>query len=258
MNTIGIILTSIERPALLQKSVDSIITNWQSNWTLFIGLQDNSDNKSFDIIAERILENPDKEIRLYNLEYNCGISKARNELIHHAALWNCDYVLLTADSIIFKDMDCLDTITHRMMYQKINLCGFNLEGRTPWEANLKLIPGQSFELDFIEPERKGLDFLIPCDIVRNFWIATTESLLNVPYDDNLIMCEHEDFFYRYKDFGYKVCCTNICNGLYETIENTPEYDKIRRINMWNGLKALKQKYNIKNWVSYKHLERTKL
>ena len=100
---IGIVLTSIERPLALKKSVESIIAQWQDEFVLFIGLQDDYDSQSFGIITKIIDDNPNKAIRLYDLEYDCGISKARNELIHKAFLWNCKYILLSADSILFND-----------------------------------------------------------------------------------------------------------------------------------------------------------
>ena len=105
MNRSGSSLTSIERPQALKKSVESIIDNWPNtiDCKVFIGLQDDYDSESFKIINSLINKNPDKEIRLYDLEYNCGISQARNELINKASLWGCEYVLLTADSITFDE-----------------------------------------------------------------------------------------------------------------------------------------------------------
>jgi hypothetical protein len=82
-------------------------------------------------------------------------------------------------------------------------------------------------------------------------------MVKVGYDDNLIMVEHEDEALRYKEAGYKVCCTNFINGLYEKVTNTPEYDKIRSTNFRIGQQRLKDKYQLKTWVTYLHLERTK-
>jgi hypothetical protein len=94
-----------------------------------------------------------------------------------------------------------------------------------------------------------------CSIVRNYWIAKTESLIQVPYDEQLIMCEHEDFFYRVKQQGLIVGCTNLCSGTYNKGENTPEYDKIRETNFRIGKERLLKKYNLKSWVSYKNIDR---
>ena len=94
-----------------------------------------------------------------------------------------------------------------------------------------------------------------CSIVRNFWIAKTEALIKVPYDEQLIMCEHEDWFWRVKQQGFVCGCTNACTGTYNKCENTPEYDKIRANNFRIGQQRLKDKYNLKTWVTYKNIER---
>jgi hypothetical protein len=238
--------------------VESILANWQDCFVLMVGLQDDYESESFGIISKIIEDNPGKEIRLYDLEYNCGISVARNELINKAAMWGYKYVLLTADSILFQKMENLDALIHNMTYQAFDLCGLDLQNRIPWEAKLNLIEKQSFELDFIDPKEKDVKNIVPCDIVRNFWIARTEALIQVPYDEQLIMCEHEDFFWRFKQAGYIVGCTNYCSGTYNKEENTPEYDKIRATNFRIGMQRLKDKYSLKTWVTYKNLERTQL
>ena len=254
---IGIILTSIERPQALKKSVKSILATWQENFILFIGLQDDYESESFNIISKIIEDNPGKEIRLYDLEYNCGISKARNELIQKAHLWNCSHILLTADSIMFDEsMQSTDLIIQGMNVNQFDICGIELDNRISWEANLNLIEGQSFELDFINKDPSKNFF--KCDIVRNFWLAKTEALVKIPYDEELIMCEHEDFFWRFKQEGFLVGCTNLCSGTYNKGENTPEYDKIRATNFRIGMQRLINKYSLKRWVVYKNLERTQL
>ena len=256
-NRIAIILTSIERPQALKKSVESILANWQDNWVLLVGLQDEMGSESDKILDKIICNNPNKHIKQYYLEYDCGISVARNELILHSFLLGCDYILLTADSILFNNsMNDLNFIIQQMEKQKYSRCGFNLLERIPWEANLKLIPNKAFELDFIDSKDKEKQLLVPCDIVRNFHISTTESM-KVGYDESLIMCEHEDEAYRYKEAEYKVCCTNFINGLYEKPQNTPKYDEIRSKNFRIGQQRLKDKYSLTSWVTYKNLDRIK-
>jgi hypothetical protein len=255
---IGIILTSIERPQALKQSVESIIAQWQEEWVLFVGLQDDYDSQSFCVMEKIIQDNPTKEIRLYDLEYDCGISKARNELIQKVNLWGIPFTILTADSITFDEsMKSIEQVIQGMEWNQFDLCGLNLYNRIKWEAYLNLIdiPERCFELDFIKFE--SIPF-VKCDIVRNFWIARTDALSKVPYDNDLIMCEHEDFFWRAKQQGLVVGCTNLCTGTYNKSENTPEYDKIRANNFRIGMQRLKDKYSLKNWVCYKNLENTKL
>ena len=255
-NKIAIILTSIARPQALKKSVESIVAQWQDAWVLFVGLQDGIGSEEWEIIAKIIEENPDKSIRLYDLEYDCGISVARNELINKASLGNCSHILLSADSILFNDsMKDLGFIIQEMERKEYSLCGLNLKNRKcNWEGFLTLIPNQSFCLQFINPIEKTKKLLVPVDIVKNFWIAKTEALIQVPYDEQLVACEHEDWFYRYKEAKYTSCCTNFINGMYEKGNNTPEYDKIRANNFRIGQQRLKDKYQINSWITYLNQE----
>lgn len=247
-NKIGIILTSIKRDELLFKSIRSMLDNTTENCTIIVGYQ--SESKTIEFSHPRVY--------VYQLPYNCGISYARNDLILKAHALGCTHVLLTADSIMFNvSMKHLDYIIEQMEKEGYDLCGLNLLDRIAWEAKLTLIPGQSFELDFIDPEEKKSNLFVPCDIVRNFWVGNLQSVGRCGYDNDLVMAEHEDFFYRFKEMGFKVCCTNFCNGLYEKAENTFEYDLIRRCNFMIGQQRLKAKYSIKKWVSYKHMERIK-
>jgi hypothetical protein len=259
MNKIGIILTSIERPQALKKSVESIIANWQENWVLLVGLQDYCESESYQIMKRLIINNYDKHIRVYNLDYDCGISKARNELIQKANLWDCKYTLLTADSITFDEsIKRLQFVISSMEVLGYDLCGLNLNNRISWEAKLTLKQNKAFELDFIDPKEKDKHDFVDCSIVRNFWIAKTEVLLQVPYDNDLIMCEHEDFFWRMQICGKVICCTNLCSGTYNRFENTPKYDEIRANNFRIGKQRLIDKYSLKSWITYKNIERTKI
>ncbi len=248
-NKIAIILTSIERDKLLFLAIKFILLYLQPNWMIIIGYQ--SKNKTITFSHPQIYA--------YELPYNCGISQARNDLIIKAYALGCTHVLLTADSILFNEsMEKIDYLVQKLNENNYDLIGLNLENRIPWEANLELIPNQAFQLDFIDPKDKEKDLLVPCDIVRNFWIARIEALIKVPYDEQLIMAEHEDFFYRFKEKGYKVCCTNYCSGTYNKSESTPEYNKIRSENFRIGIQRLKEKYSLKSWVTYNRLERTQL
>ena len=245
---IGIILTSIERDALLFKSIQSILDNLQSDWMIIIGYQ--SKNKT--------LEFSHKQIYSYTLPYNCGLAYAKNDLVLKAVSLGCDHVLLTADSICFEEsMVKINTIVQEMEQQNYDLIGLNLRNRIPWEGLLKLIPNDSFEIDFINLKEKDNQLLVPCDIVRNFWIANINSITKIPWDNNLLMCGHMEYFWRLKQSNIKIACTNLCNGLYIEGQNTPEYTKIRRENFKLGQQRVRDKYSLKSWVSYKNLESAK-
>jgi glycosyltransferase involved in cell wall biosynthesis len=249
MKKIGIILTSIERDKSLFESLQSIFNYMQPNWMIILGYQS----------KDKTLEFSHEQIYSYQLPYNCGLGYAKNDLLLKAVGLGCEYILLTADSIYFDEsMKKLDIIIDEMEKQNYNLVGLNLYNRIMWEGKLNLIPNHSFEIDFIDPKEKENQLIIPVDICRNFWIAKISSISKVPWDNNLIMCGHMDYFWRLKQAGLRAGCTSLCTGTYNKEENAPKYDEIRTTNFRIGQQRLKDKYLLKNWISYKNLERTHL
>jgi hypothetical protein len=263
-NKIAIILTTFKRPTLLKQSLQSIVDNWPKSdeCVLLIGNQCMKDDvllaeESYHIINDFILNNADKCIKHIQLEYDCGISKARNELINRSKLMNCDYTILTADSICCDgSLLNLSFLLSQMVDQSYDLVGFNLQNRVNWEGWITLNKEERvFELDFIDPKDKETNLIAPCSIVRNFWIAKTSTLC-VDYDEELKMVEHEIFFYQYNKAGYKVGCTNFVQGSYikEETQNS-DYFNIRQKNFREGKQKLLKKYNLNSWIKYVHPER---
>jgi hypothetical protein len=275
--------------------LNSIIDNWSDDFVVLIGDQNHLDDYSVEkhVFYEtacayahtRTLN--DDHIKVVQLPFDCGLSYARNKLVEKAHELGVNYCLIGADSIKFTEsMQQVSCLTRFLSYNRgfgIDLLGFELKDRIGWEAKLDL--KNSFILDFIDKTERPdeeyamLDNMKPsedwicgdgtspmvgrvinifhCDIVRNFFLASTKSLLDVRWDDNLKMAEHEDFFWRYKQEGYKVGWTNYCEGEYAPcIDN--KYKQLRNKNMRMGKEYLKLKWELKSWVKYIHLERTKI
>lgn len=242
---IAAIIPTIYRPELLAEVVASL--------------------KDFPYILPVVIDQNTNEI---------GLSAARNLGVEQAKAMEIPYCLIMADSILatptFGDLPIL-----LQYFDKYDLIGLNLIGRIGWEGTLSLLAGQSFELDFLNKDKECDDYIIEtqyselddspchiniggiwkCNIVRNFFLAKTQTLFDVKWDNNLKMREHEDFFYRYAQAGYKVGCTDLINGDYigeESKSGNSDYALLRRKNMDLGLKYLLQKYNIKKWITYKN------
>lgn len=251
---IAIVLTTFLRDELLAKSVASIKANWHSEFYLIIVDQNPTEEK-----AELY-----KEFRYIGIQYDSGLSVARNIGCDIAREEDIPYCLITADSIEFNEsIKNLTFILSALEQKTFDLIGLNLLNRRfGWEASINLVEGKYFELDFIDKTlhkndlENGQFVIHKCEIVRNFFIASTSSLREVEWDDNLKMAEHEDFFYRYKLAGKKVGWTNICVGNYIGVRNE-EYGKIRNANWNKYTKVLKEKYKITGWVNYVNLERAK-
>jgi len=271
MNKIAILIPTILKDDNLMKVINSILDNWQDDWVILIGDQNKPEDYSKEkkmfyntVVTPVCMGNPFSLcVKVVQLPFDCGLSYARNKLVETAHELGIKYCVIAADSIKFTEsMRHLHKTINVIKELNYDLIGFDLIGRIGWEATLDL--KDSFVLNFIDKTKIPKHGFIEencgiwdCDIVRNFFLATTESLLNVKWDNDLKMAEHNDFFWRYKQAGYKVGWTDYCEGAYISCDD-PDYKKLRRINMMKGKELLKRKYNLTSWVKYIHLERTKI
>lgn len=266
-NKIAIIIPTLERDNLLVNCLYSIFDNWEENFLVIVldqNIKDSSEKQQlYNLIANPThYKNPRLEV--IRVPYNTGISKCRNIGVEAAKELNCDYCLISADSIFFNEStkQINNLLTKLEIY---DILGIELKNRIPiWHGYLNLIPNKCFELDFINIEKQSPNLIInsyknnigiwDVDIHHNFFLAKTETLLNNKWDDNLLCREHEDWMYSTKLKGLKKGWTNYCNGEYikDNVVN-PDYKGIRQKNMNDGLKYLLKKWNITRWVTYKNL-----
>ncbi|MHA1832309.1 MAG: glycosyltransferase family 2 protein [Candidatus Helarchaeota archaeon] len=257
MNKIAFILPAMLRDDLLKKSIESLLKYKQNNWEIIIVDQGYIDSEK----KQWAIDNLDK-INFFNLPFNSGLSACRNFGIKRANDFYCDYTIIASDSFLFNEsilkLNQVIELLKTSQWQKIGFELWNCICR--WEGQLKLIPKQSFNLNFINSEIPH-DYYdnIPIwnvDICRNFYIATTKSLLNVPFDENLKCMEHEDQAYRYSQL-YNTLWTNIITATKMT-DRPNEYKQFRDENMREGRKYLKNKWNIKDWITYQNLNLAKI
>jgi glycosyltransferase involved in cell wall biosynthesis len=248
---IGIIITTFLRDDLLYKSAQSLVQFIQPNWEIIIIDQDATQQKEYEF----------KNIPYYSVPYNSGLSYSRNYGVQKAKELDCGYVLISSDSFLMNE-----SIKKLNYFIDNNLFGYDILGLylsgciCEWEAKLNLIKGEGFELDFIDKDIKYSKQdnykLFDCDIIKNFFIAKTDSLLKSPWDNNLLLGEHEDFFYQAKINNLKVGWTDLITA--EKMKDRPEeYNELRTKNFNEGIQKLKEKYHIKRWVIYKNLENSK-
>ena len=258
------------RNELLFKSVQSLLDNWQDSFELII--VDQSERAKEKVFTYHAEKEQASHIHIFDVPFDSGLSYCRNFGVKKAHELNCEYVIIGSDSFLFnesiKKINEIIKILNLKIWckERLDLIGFELENCCcDWEANLNMIENKSFELDFIEKSRKNdlLDLaswtrasIYKCDIVRNFFITRTYKLIDVAWDNNLKLGEHEDFFWRFKRAGYKVAWTDYIKAEKMT-NRSNKYAKFRQINFQEGLKYLREKYNISGWVTYKNLERAK-
>jgi len=246
MDKIAIIITTFLRDDLLKKAVESVYKNLpDENYELIIIDQNSTEEKRKEY----------SKFNYYSVPFNSGLSYGRNFGVEKAKELECDYILISSDSFLCNHtLNNLDIIKEIIDTDEFDLIGFELNNcKCGWEAYLSL-DCSGFELDFIEKDKQEL--IHKCDIIRNFFLARTDSLLDVKWDDNLKLCEHECFFWRYKKKGYKVGWTDLI--VADKMTDRPhDYSTLRKVNFNEGLIYLKKKYKILGWVSYNHLDRAK-
>jgi len=237
---IGIILTTFLRDDLLLQSVCSIMNNWQSDWQLIIVDQNPTEDKVHAYCHSSYIAAP----------YNCGLSHARNLGVQEAQRLGCEYCIVTADSIKFNSsMRRINEIFPLFEeHPYLGRIGFKLEKRINWEGWLNL-EEDFFTLELIDTKQQGI---YDCNCIKNFFIAKTASLLDVPWDNTLKMAEHEDWQYRYGKCWDTLYC-NFYTGEYIGIKEG-SYATYRQENWNEGLKNLLNKYSIKQWITYKNPE----
>ncbi len=246
-NKIAILYTTFMRDELMKRTCLSIIHNWKPGFYLLVGDQGN-------LAHLPALQPQTAGMKWFALPYDCGLSYARNRLVQEAASQNFEFCLLTADSIEFipetiKNLD--KVITFMKNNRKIGIVGFNLKAAHSWVFNMDIGDGKFLMKKIIAggiDAISGLNFM-DCDICPNFFLARTQALINVPWDNELKLMEHEDFFWRFKQSGWKVAWTPDVSALH--IHDWPEeYAKFRYRAYGEFMKKLKKKYNLQDWVEY--------
>ena len=198
-------------------------------------------------------------INYYNLPYDCGLSYARNFLVQKAYEARIKYCFLTADSIKFTEKYNLEPIINFLNSNEKNaLVGFDLKDRQSFEYDLELNQ-QMGRFVLKRPKREVIVYqniqFQPVDICRNFFLAKTEKLIEVKWDNILKLCEHEDRAYRAKNEGQLSYYTNVIQAEYIP-DKPPEYAKMRSRLYTEFVAKLKQKYNLTTPGGWIHYDRT--
>lgn len=247
MYNIAIIITTFLRDELLYKTLQSIVDNYPENSIVLVG-----DQSNYSLEKEKIINSFKEKIPLeyYKLDYDCGLSSARNQLVSIANDMLIPYVLISADSIQFtQKYDFQPYIDFLEKDNKRGLIGYNLLGsKCPWEWWLDITP-QGIKLNSSNMFIEENDITYKkCEICRNIFLAKTKSILNL-WDNEMKLAEHELAFLEYKKRGYEVYWTNSIS--FNKVKDTSleSYNQLR--NRFGEYKELlKKKLNITGWVVY--------
>lgn len=252
MNKIAIIVTTMFRDDLLETAVDSMLKFAPENCHVFIGDQGERGSKAN---ARKIEQYKKDRVQYFPLPFDCGLSKARNFLVEEAHKQGFEYILLASDSMIFTEASrgINDLLSYFEVYDVIGLRLNRAE--IYWVGWLTMKERDSFYLDFID--RSGEPTFGPiydCNIIHNFFLAKTAVIRQVKWDDRLKLAEHEDFFYRLANAGFKVGWTKAVScDRFKTRDGA--HGLYRAANWTAGLQDLKLKYGLKSWIQYTNRQR---
>jgi hypothetical protein len=260
---IGYCITTFLRDELMYETVNSIVENGTKDLLILIGDQnlpddfERQDTPKSKFYINLIKTLPDRVV-IYPLPYDCGLSAARNFLVKKAAEHGCQQVIISADSIQLRpdDFKLLDRVQEYLhLFPEIDIVGFNLENRVAWEWNIEIQNGAfylskpRFGFYWDDPVSKERFKFIKCEVIKNFFLAKTDILLENPWDETLKLCEHEDMMYRLKLAKVNIYWTDKVKGVYKDVK--PEQYTLMRQRMYTEFQELlKKKYNLTGWCRY--------
>ena len=262
MKSIGIVYTTFLRPQLANQTLATIKANWHPAFSLIIGEQIRGNilapgAEPIDSILFKdfpFYDDPIHPVLVLRFPFDCGVSLVRNALINR--LWKDEvpYCLVTADSIAFTQHTVarLDAaVAFLEAHPDVGILGFDLKDRVAWEWYMEL-KNQRFVLsrtpELTLDEASGL-LVKSCDICRQFFLARVDAILKVKWDEAFKTGDHEDFFWRFKQSGYKVYWTpDICGQYIHS--RPPEYAPYRNRQYTEYMRLLFKKYNLTDWVEY--------
>jgi glycosyltransferase involved in cell wall biosynthesis len=247
MKKLAILVTAMLRDNLLEQAVSSILKYRPENTVILIGDQG---LKDIDIKKKEHYEN--LGCYFYTLPFNCGLSWSRNYLVKMAHQMGCEYCVLASDSFVFSpETKNIRNVIPYLESNEFDLIGLFLNRMDIyWVGWIDLLPQKSFVLDFID-RRKDPDVgpIYRCGIVHNFFIAKTDTLMAVKWDETLKLAEHEDFFYRYGQAGYRVGWTRAVRAdRIKTREG--QHGQFRQENWVRGMEMLRKKWGLQTWIYY--------
>jgi GT2 family glycosyltransferase len=220
--SLSIVIKTFERPDSLNNLLNSI-QNLGINYPIIIA--DDSERSSEQYIMSRF---PNLQITYLNLPFDTGLSEGRNILIKNVS--TSHFVLCDDDYRFTKKTDLLGAY-HCAIDENIDIVGgaylnyvhirslgvflrqlshprrltyffFNRYRISRYIGTFS-INNNTCELSISNKEPVESPYL--CDLVNNFFVAKTSSVLNIGGWDNVLkMGEHEDFFLRAKKMGLKV------------------------------------------------------
>jgi hypothetical protein len=232
MPKIALLITTFMRNSLLHKTLQGIVDNLPNDCIVMVGDQNQYPYSNEKTEYYTKLYNEGK-VLAFHLPFDCGLSYARNYLVEKAKLVQIPYCLISADSIQFNEQyNFVNIIEFMENDPKIAKVGFALNHRVPWEFNLELIPGQCFYLEVSEDyESFNHRLYHKVDICKNFFLAKTDILVEIPWDNSLKLCLEENTPVIVKDGYNKIRCLPV-SSLFPISSKQNTFSGFKATQIW--------------------------
>jgi len=190
MRNVDFLITTLDRYYLLEQLLNSIF-KYYPNAKVTVA------DQSRDIKSSFYNQWSDKDLRVFPLPYDCGLSFARNILVENT---DRDYKLLLEDD--FKFTEQTDIKKLKKLMDVADIAGGSVYKaknyqRLPFECYLKKYGKELWQVSDGEKWKKykGVNYK-KTGCVMNFAMFRKNVFYDVKWDNRLKLREHQHFFYR--------------------------------------------------------------
>ena len=219
MKDVTIIIKTFERYYCLERLIKSILKYYPD---IKILIADDSRESSKEKIKNKF---NNKNIIVYDLPYDCGLSYGRNYLVKNV---KTKYFCLVDDDFVFDKKTDLESALEILKEKNVSILGGHVrnykiiknfkdriiyliqkiiryELPSNYLGSFEMINEKELKVKYIIHDYPDY---VETDLVCNFFIAKTEDILECLWDEDLKLQEHTAFFYNAKKKGLKVAYTN--------------------------------------------------
>ncbi|MBI1314108.1 glycosyltransferase [bacterium] len=220
-------ITSFERPRLLERLVASIRRRYPEAGIL---VADNG----------RLKANLPSDVQVLNLEFDCGLSRARNALIDNL---KTEFLLLLEEDFLFTDETRIEPFVEILdTDHEVGMIGGAMRGGNGrlglYCLDIDIFRGVMYVQDATRRMRVtqfGTSYRI-CDIAWNFGLFRKEFLAMNRWDDRLKVGEHAAYFHQAKLRGHWRVAATPSVVIYHVPDHRTEHYSRHRLRAKNYVK----------------------
>ena len=178
MKNVTCIIKTFERPHICQRLVNSIKAKYPQMKIL--------------VADDSKVPQEYKGATTFKMDFDSGLSAGRNLLVNNV---ETKYFVLLDDDWIFDKDTKIEEFVKIHKTTNVDIIAGVIKGAQHFYGNLRREDHKLFMTG--QPYKQGSCFT-RCDYTHNFFLAETEVIKNYPWDDELKLSEHLDFFLRVK------------------------------------------------------------